>query len=279
MEHVVSENAAQPVELFHGVEDWYGGVKVEMKDPLDYDVFVATLRASISQWRQEGKKGVWIKFPIELVNLVEAAVKEGFWYHHAEPKYLMLVYWIPESPNTIPANASHQVGVGAFVINDKREMLVVQEKSGKFKGSGFWKFPTGVVNEGEDIREAAVREVKEETGIKTEFLEVLAFRQSHQFFFGKSDLLFLCMLRPLSCDIKKQETEIEAVQWMPIEDYVAQPFVQKHQLAKSFADLCIAKINDRYAGFIPVPSTSAHSGKLFDLYLNCYDLNKPPASL
>ncbi|KAJ4977143.1 hypothetical protein NE237_002249 [Protea cynaroides] len=279
MEHVVSENTAQPVELLHGVEDRYGGVKVEMKDPLDYDVFVATLRASISQWRQQGKKGVWIKLPIELVNLVEAAVKEGFWYHHAEPTYLMLVYWIPESPNTIPANASHQVGVGLFVINDKKEMLVVQEKSGKFKGSGFWKFPTGVVNEGEDIREAAIREVKEETGIKTEFLEVLGFRQSHQVIFGKSDLFFLCILRPLSCDIKKQETEIEAAKWMPIEDYVAQSFVQKHQLAKSFADLCIAKINGSYAGFTPVPSPSAYSGKLFDLYLNSYDLNKSPASL
>ncbi|KAJ4976151.1 hypothetical protein NE237_001257 [Protea cynaroides] len=279
MENVVSENAAQPVELLHGVEDDFGGVIVDMKDPLDSDVFVATLRASISQWRQEGKKGVWIKLPIELVNLVEPAVKEGFGYHHAEPKYLMLVYWIPESPNTIPANASHRVGVGACVINDKREMLVVQEKSGKFQASGIWKFPTGAVDEGENIREAAIREVKEETGIDAEFVEVLAFRQSHQSFFGKSDLLFICMLRPLSFDIQKQEAEIEAAQWMPIEDYEAQPFVQEHQLAKSFADVFIAKINKRYAGFSPVRTRTGFSGKPVDLYFNNCDLNKPSASI
>ncbi|XP_042497650.1 nudix hydrolase 8-like [Macadamia integrifolia] len=123
MEHVVSENVAQPIELLHGVEDKYGGVILYMKDPLDSEVFVAALRASISKWRQEGKKGIWMNLPIELVNLVEAAVKEGFYYHHAEPTYLMLVYWIPETPSTIPANASHRVGVGACVINDEREVL------------------------------------------------------------------------------------------------------------------------------------------------------------
>ncbi|KAJ4977064.1 hypothetical protein NE237_002170 [Protea cynaroides] len=233
MERVVSENVAQPVELLHGVEDNFGGVIVDMKDPLDSDVFVATLRALISQWRQEGKKGVWIKFPIELVNLVEAAVKKGFCYHHAEPKYLMLVYWIPESCNTIPAN---------FVI--MLTMIQLLMKPGDFLGRSL------------------------QMGC-----------QSQQSFFGESDLLFIGMLRPLSLDIQKQEAEIEAAQWMPIEDYVAQPFVQKHQLAKSFADLCIAKINERYAGFTPLHSPLAYSGKLFDLYLNSYDLNKPPASL
>jgi len=31
-------------------------------------------------------------------------------------------------------------------------------------------------------------------------------------FFEKSDLFFVCMLRPLSSDIQKQESEIEAAQ-------------------------------------------------------------------
>ncbi|CAK7339758.1 unnamed protein product [Dovyalis caffra] len=33
----------------------------------------------------------------------------------------MLVYWIPETPDTLPANASHTVGIGAFVMNDNRK--------------------------------------------------------------------------------------------------------------------------------------------------------------
>ena len=34
----------------------------------------------------------------------------------------MLVKWIPETSDTLPANASHRVGIGAFVMNDKGEV-------------------------------------------------------------------------------------------------------------------------------------------------------------
>ena len=34
----------------------------------------------------------------------------------------MLVYWIPETINTLPPNASHTVGVASFVLNDKGEV-------------------------------------------------------------------------------------------------------------------------------------------------------------
>lgn len=46
-------------------------------------------------------------------------LQEGFRYHHAEPDYLMLVTWIAQTPDTIPANASHVVGIGALVFNNK----------------------------------------------------------------------------------------------------------------------------------------------------------------
>ncbi|BFG27284.1 hypothetical protein CerSpe_135570 [Prunus speciosa] len=185
---------------------------------------------------------------IERVNLVEAAVKKGFWYHHAEPNYLMLVYWIPQSAHTLPANATHRVGIGAFLINHNRE--------------------------GEDIFAAAVREVKEETGIDSEFVEVLAFRQSHKSFFEKSDLFFVCMLRPLSFDIQKQEQEIEAAKWMPFEEYAAQPFVQKYELLKYIHDICKAKMDGKYTGFSPVPSTSYSVLKSY-LYLNTSKAPRP----
>jgi len=59
-----------------------------------------------------------------LVELISISFwsQEGFQYHHAEPGYVMLTYWIPEGPSMLPANASHQVGVGGFVINDKNEV-------------------------------------------------------------------------------------------------------------------------------------------------------------
>lgn len=36
----------------------------------------------------------------------------------------MLVYWIPDTVHTLPINATHRVGVGAFVMNDKKEVHI-----------------------------------------------------------------------------------------------------------------------------------------------------------
>ena len=49
-------------------------------------------------------------------------VQAGFIFHHAESEYLMLTLWLPDEPCTLPPNASHQVGIGAFLLNDKNEV-------------------------------------------------------------------------------------------------------------------------------------------------------------
>ncbi|KAG4143018.1 hypothetical protein ERO13_D06G163300v2 [Gossypium hirsutum] len=268
----VNENEEQG--LLDAINDRYGGLIVEVTQPMDSALFASVLSASMAQWRQQGKRGVWIKLPIQHVNLVEAAVQEGFWYHHAEPNYLMLVHWLPQGAHTLPANASHRVGIGAFVMNKNREVLVVQENIGRLRGTGVWKFPTGVVNEVKDLCAAAVREVKEETAIDTKFVQVLAFRQSHKVFFEKSDIFFLCLLEPLSFEIQKQESEIEAAKWMPIEEYAAQPFVQKYELLKCSVDICLAKKDGDYSGFSPVLTSSAFSNEKSYMYFNIHDLNK-----
>ncbi|XP_050874038.1 nudix hydrolase 2 isoform X2 [Lathyrus oleraceus] len=295
-----SEAQVQRDKLLTSTDDYYGGVIVELDQPMDSTTFVSILRASILHWKQLGKKGVWIKLPIHLVSLAEALVKEGFWYHHAEPNYLMLVNWIPESPNTIPANATHRVGISSFVVNEKHEVLVVQENSGQFQGTGVWKFPTGVVDQGEDICVAAVREVKEETGVDSEFEEVLAFRQSHNSFFAKSDLFFLCLLRPLSSEIQIQNLELEGAQdlttgqtigiakekeglyyfsddhpkWMPFVEYTAQPIMQKSDLLKCINNICLAKVDGRYSGYTPVSTLSNFSDQQFYMYMNAEALKK-----
>ncbi|KAD5507625.1 hypothetical protein E3N88_15328 [Mikania micrantha] len=225
MDRLTTENGVEIVQKLPAIDDEFGGVVVEMKEHMDSDVFCTLLKTSMSQWKLQGKKGVWIKLPINLSNLVDTAVKEGFWYHHAEPEYLMLLYWIPETVNPIPGNASHIARVGAIILNDKWEMLVVQEKMGTLRG--VWKISTGTVHQGEDICKGVVREVKEETGVVRilcvcvcEGMCLISFciqidlicSQEHNVFFGKSEILFLCMMRPLSFEIHIQETEIEAAQ-------------------------------------------------------------------
>jgi len=57
------------------------------------------------------------------------------------------------------------VGVGGVVLHNGRVVLV---KRGVEPGKGKWSIPGGVVELGEPIREAVVREVEEECGLKVE---------------------------------------------------------------------------------------------------------------
>nr|XP_048331292.1 nudix hydrolase 2-like [Ziziphus jujuba var. spinosa] len=224
-------------------------------------------------WKNAGTKGLWIKLPIAQVNLVQAAVDEGFWYHHAEPEYLMLAYWLPKTKQVLPSYATNRGHIGAFVMNDKREVFVVKENRGMFKRMGLWKFPTGFAEEGEDIFTAAKREVKEETGIDSEFLEILALRHRHEQFHGKSNLVFVCMMRPLSFVIQWQDSELEEAQWMPLEEFAAQPLVKEVEFLNHMYEVCKAKVDGGYSGFsqLPVSGFRDDVGES-SFYFNAMDL-------
>lgn len=250
-------------------EDEYGGIIIKSERlPWNANVFASALQASLSQWKVEGKRGVWLKLPLDRSEFVPIAVKEGFKYHHAEQTYVMLTYWIPQGPCLLPANASHQVGVGGFVINDKNEVLVVQEKYCVSTFAGIWKLPTGFITESEEIFSGAVREVKEETGIDTEFVEVIAFRHAHNVAFEKSDLFFICMLRPISSRIKIDELEIQAAKWMPLSEFVEQPCIQGDNMFKKIIDICIARLGKRYCGLAAHQVISKFDGGSSSLYYN-----------
>lgn len=65
----------------------------------------------------------------------------------------------------------------------------------RFLSSYLLPFCEGLIDAGEDLPDAAAREVLEETGVETEFDSVLAFRHGHQGLFGKSDLFFVVRMR------------------------------------------------------------------------------------
>jgi|SRR5579872_3068046 len=62
------------------------------------------------------------------------------------------------------------VGVGAVIISDGR---VVLARRGKPPRRGQWSLPGGVVELGETLRAAAVREAHEETGLEVETSQVI----------------------------------------------------------------------------------------------------------
>jgi 8-oxo-dGTP pyrophosphatase MutT (NUDIX family) len=108
------------------------------------------------------------------------------------------------------------------------------------------------VDPGEDLAEAAVREVQEETGVATEFRQVelkrttlpstllflprsiIAFRHGHKFNFGCSDIYIVVALRPLSSEIKVDQRELAKCEWMPLKEYATHPLV--HATNRHFAE-------------------------------------------
>lgn len=207
--------------------DTYGGVLIDPESVASFATpkqFGAALESSLQVWRADGKRGIWLKVPTAQVSFVAAAVGQGFEMHHAESTHVMLTLWVPDTPNTLPGYTSHTVGVGAVVFNQRGELLAVQERSGPASGLDFWKYPTGMVDAGEDAAEAAVREVKEETGIEAEVVGLISIREMHlpsgsSWQSGKTNLFFTFVLRPLTEQICKQDSEIAKCEWLPLDKY------------------------------------------------------------
>jgi 8-oxo-dGTP diphosphatase len=68
--------------------------------------------------------------------------------------------------------ANMGVGVAAVIDDDTGRVLLIQRGPGHF-GAGLWCIPCGYVDWGEDVRDAAAREVLEEAGVAVEIVDVV----------------------------------------------------------------------------------------------------------
>jgi ADP-ribose pyrophosphatase YjhB (NUDIX family) len=116
----------------------------------------------------------------------------GFTVHHAKGLSLTLFKWLPASVCKVPPFGGTQVGVGGVCVDGAGNVLVIRER---LAPPGAWKYPGGLGEPGEDIGDTAVREVWEETGVRTTFAGLLALRQQHGVAFGASDLYAMALLR------------------------------------------------------------------------------------
>lgn len=188
--------------------------------------FEAALGQSLDAWRSQELLVVWLEVPINKSALIPVAVAAGFTFHHSGEDYLMMIrQLVPEA--YVPPFATHYIGAGGVVLREENDLLVVCERHRRPGQAPFYKLPGGALLPGEHLAEAVVREVLEETGVRTRFDALVCFRHWHGYRYGKSDIYFVCRLHPLSQQITMQESEIEDCLWMPVEDFLGSAEVSR----------------------------------------------------
>ena len=121
-------------------------------------------------------------------------------------------------------------GVGAVIINEGKVILV---KRGVEPGKGRWSIPGGLVELGETVREATVREAKEETGLD---VEIVIDRPLDAFdnidIDEKGGLRYHYILMQFLTRLKsgtlKPSSDVVDAKWVPIEE------IEKYDLTKPF---------------------------------------------
>ncbi|MBT3342410.1 MAG: NUDIX domain-containing protein [Gemmatimonadetes bacterium] len=249
------------MSVLASTENPFGGV-IPAPDGLDSDpeIFTKQLADSLLKWRDDGYRVVWLEISLERAPLIPIAVAAGFQFHHTGVDYLMLTFQL-EAGAFVPAHASHYIGAGGVAINERDELLVVSERYHRDTSRPpRYKLPGGALHEGEHLAEAVVREVLEETGVETVFDALVCFRHWHGYRYGKSDIYFVCRLRPTSEKITIQEEEIADSRWMPVEAYLADEHVSDFNKQ-------IVMAAQRHPGIVPTPLEGYGDPARFEFFL------------
>jgi len=120
------------------------------------------------------------------------------------------------------------VGVGAILIHEGRILL---EKRKNAPGKGKWSVPGGLVELGESIEQAVIREVKEETGLKVEeprLIDVVDDVSLDEKGAVKYHFVIVDYVINVVRGVPKAASDAEDLKWVPFSE------VEEYDLTKSF---------------------------------------------
>ena len=252
----MSNTSLEKIGCFNTILDPYNGITIESKDlPLNIDEFETNLDFLIKNVKNR-RFLIWIYIDIKKSDFIPVATKKGFIFHSCDEEYILVVKRLREN-SVIPTASNHTLGVGAIVINDKNELLVIKERVSNIG----YKLPGGHIDDAEMITTALEREVLEETGIIVEFESIISLGHFYPHQFHKSNLYILCTAIPKSSEINIQDChEVIDAKWIDVNEYLNDEEVLDYSKA-----IVIAAIKSK--GFSRAnQETLCHIKKDFELF-------------
>lgn len=212
----MNNTSLEKIGCFNTILDPYNGITIEQSSLPDFkDEFEINLDYLIENTKNR-RNLIWIYIDINRSDFIPIATKKGFIFHSCDEKYVLVVKRLIEG-SIIPTAANHTLGVGAVVINEENQLLVIKER----KSTVGFKLPGGHIDNGEMISTAVVREVKEETGIDVEFDSIISLGHFYPHQFHKSNLYILCIANAKSYEINIEDTqEIVEAKWVDVHKYL-----------------------------------------------------------
>lgn len=192
----------------------YNGAEIDSLSNQKYKDFFTELENCINTCTKSKINLIWLTIQEDQSILISIAISLGFNFHHCNSNSLILVHQL-KSTCIVPNPATHYVGTGGVVLSNNNEVLLVSEKQGHREY--FYKLPGGNVEINENIKSAVLREIFEETNIKSTFIGLCSVAHLHKWCENRSNLYFICLLQAKTFNIVPQKSEIKDCIWLPIE--------------------------------------------------------------
>ena len=143
----------------------------------------------------------------------------------------LVVEWTKTIGHGVPGYITPKATVGAVVGNDDGELLLVKRAD-----SGIWLYPTGWADVGYSPAEVAVKEVWEETGIKSEVVQLLGIRDGMRLGFTRIPLYSMVFhLRAVGGELRAHPLECADVGFFPEDDLPDPMYGVEHWGPQAFA--------------------------------------------